>query len=95
MRIFQRQRVRQRDQRPLLSPASAAPSAGNGVKPLLDCCLVNFDQSALPNRFCNPRNMNTEKAEAFSPELQAALELLLKERIREYNQRIESIAQEN
>jgi hypothetical protein len=94
MPIFQRQRVRKRSTCPLLSPA-AAPSAGNGVKPLLDCCLVNFDQSALPNRFCNPRNTNTEKAEAFSPELQAALELLLKERVRKYNQRIESIAQEN
>jgi transposase len=52
-------------------------------------------------RGCNPRNMNAEKAEGLSPELQAALEPLLKEieslseRIREYNQRIERIAQEN
>jgi transposase len=52
-------------------------------------------------RGCNPRNMNPEKAEGLSPELQAALEPLLKEieslseRIREYNQRIERIAQEN
>jgi transposase len=52
-------------------------------------------------RGCNPRNMNREKAEGLSPELQTALQPLLdeieslSERIREYNQRIESIAQEN
>ena len=52
-------------------------------------------------RGCNPRNMNPEKAEGLSPELQAALGPLLKEieslseRIREYNQRIVSIAQKN
>jgi transposase len=51
-------------------------------------------------RGCSSRNMNAEKAEGLSPELQGALEPLLKEieslseRIREYNQRIESIAQE-
>jgi transposase len=45
--------------------------------------------------------MNPEKAEGLSPELQAALAPLLKEieslseRIREYNQHIESIAQKN
>src|ERR1700676_891794 len=49
-------------------------------------------------RGCSSRNMNAEKAEGLSPELQGALEPLLKEieslseRIREYNQRIESIA---
>jgi len=52
---------------------------------------------ALPDQ----THMNAEKAEGLSPELRGALEPLLKEieslseRIREYNQRIESIAQEN
>jgi transposase len=52
-------------------------------------------------RGCNVRNMNPEKAAALSPELQAALEPLLaaieslSERIREYNQRIEQLAQES
>jgi transposase len=52
-------------------------------------------------RGCNVRNMNPEKAEGLSPELQAALEPLLagieslSERIREYNERIESLAQES
>jgi transposase len=52
-------------------------------------------------RGCNPRNMNPEKAEGLSPQLQAALEPLLaaieslSERIREYNQRIEHVAQES
>jgi transposase len=52
-------------------------------------------------RGCNPRNMNPEKAEGLSPELQRALEPLLagieslSERIREYNQRIEGLAQES
>ena len=47
-------------------------------------------------RGCNVRNMNPEKAEGLSPELQAALEPLLNaieslsERIREYNERIEN-----
>ena len=46
-------------------------------------------------RGCNVRNMNPEKAESLSPELQAALEPLLNaieslsERIVEYNERIE------
>src|SRR5947207_4671744 len=52
-------------------------------------------------RGCNPRNMNTEKAQGLSPELQAALEPLLaaiealSERIYEYNQQIEKIARES
>ena len=52
-------------------------------------------------RGCNVRNMNPEKAEGLSPELQAALEPLLKaleslsERITEYNQRIEALAEQN
>ena len=52
-------------------------------------------------RGCNPRNLNPEKAEGLSPELQAALEPLLTEieslsqRIREYNERIEQLAQES
>jgi len=52
-------------------------------------------------RGCNVRNMNPEKAEGLSPELQRALEPLLasieslSERIREYNERIESLAQES
>jgi transposase len=52
-------------------------------------------------RGCNPRNMNPEKAAGLSPELQAALQPLLagieslSERIREYNQRIEQLAQES
>src|SRR5438477_5467401 len=52
-------------------------------------------------RGCNVRNMNPEKAEGLSPELQSALEPLLagieslSERIREYNQRIERLAQES
>jgi transposase len=46
------------------------------------------------------RNLNPEKAEALSPELQAALQPLLaalesvSQQIREYNQRIETLAQE-
>jgi len=50
-------------------------------------------------RGCNVRNMNPEKAESLSPELQAALEPLLNaieslsERIVEYNDRIEALAQ--
>ena len=52
-------------------------------------------------RGCNVRNMNPEKAESLSPELQAALEPLLKaieslsERIVEYNEHIEKLAQES
>ena len=52
-------------------------------------------------RGCNVRNMNPEKAEALSPELQAALEPLLaaaasvSERIREYDQRIEELAEQS
>ena len=52
-------------------------------------------------RGCNVRNMNPEKAESLSPELQSALEPLLaeieslSERIVEYNDRIEALAEEN
>src|SRR5213592_604874 len=52
-------------------------------------------------RGCNVRNMNPEKAEGLSPELQAALEPLLagieslSERIRECNERIEKLAPES
>jgi transposase len=52
-------------------------------------------------RGCNVRNMNPEKAEQLSPELQAALEPLLagieslSERIRECNERIEGLAQQS
>ena len=52
-------------------------------------------------RGCNVRNMNPEKAESLSPELQAALGPLLaaiesvSERIAEYNERIEKLAQES
>src|ERR1700685_2704169 len=52
-------------------------------------------------RGCNVRNMNPEKAESLSPELQRALEPLLNaieslsERIVEYNERIENLAQES
>src|ERR1022692_4465562 len=52
-------------------------------------------------RGCNPRNLDTEKAQALSPELQAALGPLLQaleslsERIAEYNQQIEAIAQQS
>jgi transposase len=52
-------------------------------------------------RGCNVRNMNPEKAEGLSPELQSALEPLLagieavSERIREYNERIEQLAQQS
>ena len=52
-------------------------------------------------RGCNVRNMNPEKAEGLSPELQTALEPLLagieslSERIRECNERIEKLAQES
>jgi transposase len=51
-------------------------------------------------RGCNVRNLNPEKAEGLSPELQAALEPLLSgleslsEQIREYNERIEKLAQD-
>src|SRR5215468_3516803 len=52
-------------------------------------------------RGCNVRNINPEKAEALSPELQSALQPLLaaieslSEQIREYNQRIEKLAQQS
>jgi len=52
-------------------------------------------------RGCNPRNVNPEKAQGLSPELQAALQPLLaaieslSERIYEYNQQIEKIARES
>jgi transposase len=52
-------------------------------------------------RGCNVRNMNPEKAEGLSPELQGALQPLLatlkslSERIAEYNERIENLAQES
>src|SRR5713101_2356095 len=52
-------------------------------------------------RGCNPRNMNPEKGQGLSPELQAALAPLLaaiealSERIHEYNQQIEKIARES
>jgi len=52
-------------------------------------------------RGCNVRNMNPEKAEALSPELQRALGPLLaasaalSEQIAEYNERIEQLAQES
>src|ERR1700678_43224 len=52
-------------------------------------------------RGCNARNMNPEKAEGLSPELQRALEPLLagieavSERIRECNERIEKLGQES
>src|SRR5450755_946952 len=52
-------------------------------------------------RGCNVRNMNPEKAESLSPELQRALEPLLNaieslsERIVEYNERIENLAQQS
>jgi len=51
-----------------------------------------------PLRSCNVRNMNPEKAEQLSPELQRALEPLLSaieelsERIAEYNQQVENLA---
>ena len=52
-------------------------------------------------RGCNVRNMNPEKAEGLSPELQSALEPLLagieelSEQIRGYNERIEKLAQQS
>ena len=52
-------------------------------------------------RGCNVRNMNPEKAESLSPELQRALEPLLSaiaelsQQICEYNQRIEALAQQS
>ena len=52
-------------------------------------------------RGCNVRNMNPEKAEGLSPELQSALEPLLaaieslSERIHECNERIEKLAQDS
>src|SRR6202789_4607097 len=51
-------------------------------------------------RGCNPRNLDKEKAQTLSPELQAALSPLLQaleslsERITEYNQQIEAVAQQ-
>src|SRR5580693_8890598 len=51
-------------------------------------------------RGCNPRNMNGEKAQGLSPELQAALEPLLaaleslSEQSAEYNERIEQMAEQ-
>ena len=52
-------------------------------------------------RGCNARNMNPEKAQELSPELQAALGPMLEAieslsaRIREYNERIEDLAKES
>jgi transposase len=52
-------------------------------------------------RGCNVRNMNPEKADALSPELQTALQPLLaatevlSEQIREYNERIECLAEQS
>src|SRR5437667_8624550 len=52
-------------------------------------------------RGCNPRNMNPEKAQGLSPELQAALGPLLAEieslsaRIHEYNEQVERLSQES
>jgi transposase len=52
-------------------------------------------------RGCNVRNMNPKKADALSPELQTALQPLLiaaevlSEQIREYNERIECLAEES
>src|SRR5437870_417633 len=49
-------------------------------------------------RSCNVRNLNPEKAESLSPELQAALLNAiesLSERIVEYNERIETVAQQS
>jgi len=52
-------------------------------------------------RSCNVRNMNPEKAEHLSPELQRALQPLLagieglSEQIREYNEQIETLAQQS
>ena len=52
-------------------------------------------------RGCNVRNMDPEKAEGLSPELQAALEPLLaaleslSEQIAEYNERIEQMAEKS
>ena len=52
-------------------------------------------------RGCNVRNLNSEKAEGLSPELQTALKPLLaciesvSEQIREYNERIETLAQQS
>ncbi len=52
-------------------------------------------------RGCNVRNMNPEKAEKLSPELQSALEPLLtalaslSEQIAKYNERIEQLAQQS
>jgi transposase len=52
-------------------------------------------------RSCNVRNMNPEKAEGLSPELESALEPLLaalemlSEQIAEYNERIEALAQQS
>ena len=52
-------------------------------------------------RGCNPRNLDLEKAQALSPELQTALGPLLQalesisERIAEYNRQIETIAQQS
>ena len=52
-------------------------------------------------RGCNVRNMNPEKAQGLSPELQSGLAPLLagievlSEQIREYNERIEKLAQES
>jgi transposase len=51
-------------------------------------------------RGCSPRKMNRELAQGLSPELQSALQPLLEEveslseRIREYNERVQQIAQE-
>src|SRR5262245_56725732 len=68
--------------------------------------LVNTARSLVKSygerlRGCNVRNMNAEKAKALSPELQPALEPLLaaiqelSERICQYNERIEALAEQS
>src|SRR5207245_19363 len=66
------------------------------------CVVDEAGQIQLEQRVrTNVRNMNPEKAEGLSPELQAALEPLLNaieslsERIVEYNERIENLAQQS
>jgi hypothetical protein len=84
---------------------------GTGIPPNTSCRTFGVVLSRLPRcrntargltksygerlRGCNPRNLNPEKAQGLSPELQAALEPLLaaieslSERIHEYKQQIE------
>ena len=78
--------------------ASGAGAGTNGARNTVRGLAKSYGERL---RGCNVRNMDPEKAEGLSPELQRALEPLLagietlSERIRECNERIEQLAEES